>query len=208
MADYTTAQALADEVGIADAADNTLLSLAVSAASRRVERFCGRRFFQDDSVVAREFYAESSTCVDLLEQPWPDPKVEISTLTGLIVKTDSAGDGTFATTLTINTHFLLLPRNAAADSRPWNQIVAVDASFPRSSYRAGVQVTARWGWATVPDEVEKATLLQAALLFKSKDTPLGAAQLGETTALFQRKAIHPVAADLLTSAGLRIASVG
>ena len=107
MADYCTAEELKTELGIEDTDDDTELSIAITAASRQIDAHCGRKFSQDTSVVAREFYAESPLEVDLLEQPTEGPQVEISTLTGLIVKTDEGDDGTFGTTLTINTDFLV-----------------------------------------------------------------------------------------------------
>ncbi len=205
--DDTVRDALHIDVG--DSEDAPRITAARIAASREVESFCGRRFWQDSAVVTREFYPSCSDSVDLLEQPWTDPKVEISTLTGLVVKTDD-GTGTFGTTLTINTDFILLPRNAAADSRPWSEIQLVNGAYfsNLSGGRAACQVTAKFGWATVPDEVEAATVLQAVVLFKSTDTPFGAASLGDGATVYQRAGLHPVAKQLLASAGLARASVG
>ena len=210
--DYCTAAEAATALGINDAADNVRLQICVTAASRQIEGFVGRRFWQDSTVQTREFYADDSRNVDLLDQPGSEPKVEISTTTGLIVKVDSGCDGTFATTLTIDTHFALLPRNAADDSRPYSALYVVGGSnyFPViSNGRPGVQITARFGWATTPTEVKQATILQAELLFKSQDAPLGAAELGQSGGvLFQRAAIHPVAKALLVGAGLQRPLVG
>ncbi|MDX2921298.1 hypothetical protein PV370_25695, partial [Streptomyces sp. NE06-03C] len=45
--------------------------------------------------------------------------------------------------------------------------------FSHGVVGAGVQVTARWGWPAVPDEIVQATLIQAARLYKRKDSPEG-----------------------------------
>lgn len=210
MADYITAATLAAEVGASNERDQLKLDAAVGAASRQVDHHCGRRFYQDSTVVIREFYPQSAICVDLLEQPGTDPKVEISTTSGLIVKIDAAGDGSFGTTLTVNTDFLLLPRNAAADGRPYSELYAVgNYYFPTlCNGRAGVQITARFGWATVPDEVVRATTLQAIYLFKSKDAPLGIAQFGPEGAGMRlaNAPLHKAAAGLL--AGLQRSPIG
>ena len=170
---YCTLAQLRSEIGsyeVADTGDDAKLELSIEAASRQIDGFCGRRFWQDSEVKIREYDADSSrVCfVD-----------DISTVTGLIVKLDEAGDGTYGTTVTVSTDFILQPRNAADEvpARPYSEIWLVDNyGFPcSSSGRAGVQVTARFGWPAVPDDVEKACLIQAAQLFKAKDAPFGVA---------------------------------
>lgn len=42
-----------------------------------------------------------------------------------------------------------------------------------------VQVTARFGWSAVPYQVNEATILKAASLFKRKDAPFGVAGFNE-----------------------------
>ena len=197
MVDYCTAAELEAELGISDSLDGTQTALAVSAASSQIESYCGRRFWQDSTVVVREFYPESPVCVDLLDQG--GVATEISTTTGLIVKVDGAGDGTFSTTWTISTDFILLPRNAVADESGFHEIRAVNtAAFPNlSNGRAAVQVTAKFGWPAVPVDVKKACLVQAAQLFKSKDAVFGAMALGDSGALFVKAALNPTAKALL-----------
>ncbi len=198
--DYCTLNELQVELGIATSDTDRVgsLELAITAASREIDRWCGRVFWQDATVVTREVWPESAVCVDLLEQHGLSR--EISTTDGLIVKTDTDGDGTYETTLTINTDFILLPRNAVADSLPFSELWAVGSgSFPLlSNGRAGVQITAKFGWPAIPDDVKKACLLQAAQLFKSKDAVFGAAALpGDVGAVFLRSQLHPQAKALL-----------
>lgn len=195
---YCTVESLAAEVGISDGDDDAQLTLAITSASRQIDDHCGRRFYQDDAVVVRSFYAESARCVDLLDQPDDGPSTEISTTTGLIVKIDEDGDGTFGTTLTISTDFILLPLNAAADGHAFSQIYLADNySFPRpSNGRPGVQVTAKFGWPSIPDNLEKACVIQAAQLYHAKKAMFGAVQLGDSAAMRARP-MDPVAAGLL-----------
>lgn len=196
--DYCTSAALKAELGISDTDNDTQIATAISAASRQIDGYCGRSFWQDTDVVTREVFAESPVCVNLLEQD-EEPAREISTVTGLIVKIDDDGDGTFETTLTIATDFILLPRNAATDNRGFSEIRLVENyHFPRpSNGRAGVQVTAKFGWPAVPDDVEKAALIQAAQLFKAKDAVFGAVALGESNAMYLRSTLNPSAKALL-----------
>lgn len=196
---YCTPEELAAQVGIYDSDDDPLITAAIAAASRQVDSYCGRRFWQDETVVVREVYPSGTTCVDLLDQPGEAPASEISTVTGLIVKTDTGDDGTFATTLTISTDFLLLPRNAVAEGIAFSEIRTVGTGvFPRSSTgRATVQVTAKFGWPSVPANVSQATLVQATQLYKAKDAVFGAAALGEQGAMYVRAALNPIAKALL-----------
>lgn len=160
-----------------ETADDSAIETAVEAASRLIDGYCGRRFWQDGSVAAREFWADSPRSVEV---------DDISTTTGLVVKIDEPGDGTFATTLTISTDFFLIPANAADRTPVWpyEEIwLADNYSFPRpSNGRPGVQVTAKFGWPAVPDDVEYACIIQASQLFKAKEAIFGAVALGESAA--------------------------
>jgi hypothetical protein len=126
---------------------------------------------------------------------------DISTVTGLIVKTDTADTGAFDTTLTITTEFLVLPLNAAdrVPVWPYTELRLVDVqSFPMSrSGRPGVQVTAKFGWPAVPDDVTKATLIQAVQLFKANSAVFGGLSFGDAGFMRVREGLNPIAADLL-----------
>lgn len=157
-----------------DSSDDPMIELAIEAASRQIDGYCDRRFWQDSEVKTREFFAHDSRCCDV---------DDISTSVGLIVKTDEDGDGTFETTLTVATDFILLPPNAADNTpvEPYTALRAVDNhGFPvLSNGRPGVQVTAQFGWPTVPDNIEKACIIQAIQLFKAKDAAFGVATFGD-----------------------------
>jgi hypothetical protein len=153
------------------------MEAAINGAARQIDKYTGwpHGFWQDSTVVARELYADSADCLYVAEG--------ISTTTGLIVKTDDDDDGTFETTLTITTNFILLPTNAADQSpvEPYTMIRLVDyatVGFPiHNSGRPGVQVTAKFGWPAVPDDIELANLIHAESLFKASAT--GTVQMGD-----------------------------
>lgn len=168
---YVAAGELQAALPTSSSADVPLVEMAVKGASRGIDRWCGQRFWVDTAVVAR--YYTPQTCDSVKVDP-------ISTTSGLIVQTDTGGDGTYATTLTINTDFLLQPVNAAADSQPYTSIWLPTTTFPTSFGRATVKVTAKFGWATVPDDIHAAALLLARDLFKEmKDSPFGVAGTAE-----------------------------
>lgn len=181
------------ELGISDSLSDTKLELAISAASRQIDGYCQRFFYQDSAVTERTYYPDDYLSLEV---------DDISTTTGLIVKVDNNDDGTFETTLTINTNFILTPTNAADEYpiRPYTGIRIVDSglsSFPvYSSGRPSVSVTAKFGWPAVPEDVEKACLIQSAQLFKSSDAVFGG--LNFDTGVFRvRGTLNPMAEALL-----------
>lgn len=193
---YVTLDAVKDELGRTDVANDTRIMAAINSASRQIDDYTGRRFWQDSTVVAREFYAD-----DALElQSSVDAVLDISTTTGLIVKLDDGDDGTFSTTLTINTDYVLTPANAADDGEPFTGIRLVDGlyRFPNSSSnRPGVQVTAKFGWASIPDPVVQACLIQSVLLYKATDAALGGLSFGDGAFLRVRGGLNPIAQSLV-----------
>jgi len=193
---YVTLDAVKDELGRSDVSNDARIEAAINAASRQIDDYTGRRFWQDPSVSIREFYADDYTeLISTVEQPF-----DISTTTGLIVKLDTADTGAFGTTLTINTHFILTPANASDDGEPFTGIRLVDSpnSFPMfSSGRPGVQITAKFGWASVPDPVNQACLIQSVLLYKATDAALGGLSFGDGAFLRVRGGLNPIAQSLV-----------
>lgn len=198
---YATLAQLKAEVGIqvSDTLSDPMLEVALNAASRQIDKHTGwpHGFWQDSSVVAREFYTDDPNCLYVPEG--------ISTTTGLIVKTDLDQDGTFENTLTISTSFICAPVNAAdqVPVEPYTELIIVDyqtSYFPTSyNLRPGVQVTAKFGWPAVPDDVYKACLIQATQLFKASDAVFGAIQLGDGFATRVGRGLNPMAEALLTA---------
>lgn len=145
----------------------TPIERAIEAASRSVDRHCGRRFYQDTSVATRVYTTDDPYWV------WVN---DISTTTGLVVKTDDNWDGTFENTWTQDDYtgnygFALEPANAGDDSHPWTSLTPYAGGFPTLRY--AVQVTAKFGWAAVPTEIAQATLLLAHRIYLRKDAPFG-----------------------------------
>lgn len=153
-----------------DTADDARFELALIAASRAIDEHCGRRFYADTAATARTYRPE-------------DPYVlvvdDISTATGVVVKTDTADNGTYDTTLAVTTDYITEPPNALAQSRPLRRIVYLTGAFPTAGHRPRVQVTAKWGWPAVPAQVRDACLIKAARLFRRADSPEGVAGVGD-----------------------------
>lgn len=191
---YATLAALKAELGVGDSVDDTQLESALAAASRQIDGYCSRRFWQDATVVSRYFHPTSARLARLDD--------DVSTATGLVVATDDDGDGTWETTWTRDVDYVLEPLNAEHETpvRPWRVVRAI---YTRSTFpilvdgRPGLKVTAKWGWPAVPDDVSRACLVQATQLHKAVDAPFGMVQsdLGVTT---MRSRLHPQAEALLS----------
>lgn len=169
---YATLAEVKSYLGISDNLDDTLLENMVEAASRTIDRIANRRFYLDTNASAR-LYRVTNPLALFVD--------DIGSTSGLVVKTDDNGDGTYETTLTLNTDYTLDPLNANAIGRPWTQITRLGYDeFPIPlNYRPGVEVTAKWGWPTVPDDINQACLILVADLFKRKDAPGGVVGLAE-----------------------------
>ncbi len=179
---YTTLNAMKSYLSISDNSDDTILETMVESASRSIDRIANRRFYLDANASSRQYraYNDVFAYVD-----------DIGTTSSLVVAMDEDGDGTFETTLTLNTDFILDPLTAPSLSRPYTQLTMVNTTytwpiFPgmfSNGLRPGVQVTARWGWPSVPDDIEMACQILTADLYKRKDSPGGVLGLGDLGAI-------------------------
>lgn len=193
--DYCTTAELKSWLRIGDTADDTLLAVCVTAASRDIDLYCGRQFGVVGSAEARVYTWDGQMIGGQAALEVDD----LQTATGLVVSTlDSSGVAD--TTLTISTDFDLWPYNAAATGNVWTHIVLRSGSAAYwSRYARSVSVTAKWGWTAVPSSVKQACQLVAAETFTRRNAPFGIAgspDMGNELRLLQRLDVD--AARLLT----------
>lgn len=191
---YVTVAELAARLNIGDSYEDAELTTALNAACAKVDDHCGRTFAQDAAVTIRTVRAVDQWRLVL------DPGMDISTVTGLIVKTDDNDDGSFETTWTITTDFECESSGYGYNGQsgwPFTQLTAVGSkTWPCWTNRRAVQITAKFGWAEVPEPVKQATLIMGAELWKLKDAPFGIAGFGDFGPIRVRD--NPMAASLLT----------
>ncbi|WP_432247709.1 phage gp6-like head-tail connector protein [Streptomyces sanyensis] len=164
--EYADTDTLKEHLGIeaSDTSRDTVLALVLASASRGIDRDTGRRFWLDPAPTVRTYRPQRRTARDregdvLLVD-------DIGSLSaGMVVE---SGSGTSWTAVT---GYELLPENALADGRPATGLLLGAGGWGGSG--TWVRVTTRFGWPTVPDEIVQATLIQAARLFKRKDSPEG-----------------------------------
>jgi hypothetical protein len=175
---YATLTQIKNYMSISDNTDNDLLEDLIESASRSIDRMANRRFYLDSTASARLYRAYSDIFV------YVD---DIGTTSNLAVALDINGNGTYTKTLTLNQDYILDPLTASSLGRPFTQLTMVSNTetwpiFPgltQNGLRPGVQVTARWGWPSVPDDINMACLILTADLYKRKDAPGGILGLGD-----------------------------
>lgn len=176
MTDYADTTALNTYIGATMGATNMgNAPLALTAASRAVEAYTGREYTTESTATGRQFEVMSDK-VAFVD--------DFYTTTGLIVALDEDDDGTAETTLT-TADYQLYPLNGritGIGACSYTQIRLVNRWFygwGRGDWRdwrptrPTLHVTAKWGWASVPDVIERATLMLAAEMLKDPETPFG-----------------------------------
>ncbi len=91
---------------------------------------------------------------------------DISSEAGLVVEGGVAASGVWSAL----TAYRAGPDNAISIGQPVSYLTMASSSFAGID---SVRVTARWGWPSTPSEIELATRLLAARLYRRKDSPQG-----------------------------------
>jgi len=180
-------------IGTADTIDDDLIDNCVGAASRLIDGYCNRRFWQSGTAEARVFQAEDSFYCS----------IDDIAGTAITLKTSSFADGNFDVTWT-RSDYQLEPLNGNLDGLTWSydKIRAVgDYLFPTVNANYGeqalVQVTAIFGWPSVPEPVTQATIIQASRIFKRYDSPLGVVGFGDLGQIRVSRYLDPDMAQLV-----------
>jgi hypothetical protein len=147
-----------DDSGVANNA--LIYTPALTAASREIDRSCGRQFGTDDVTF-------------IYTAQWlPERGRYVVTVDDLGDTTDIAI--TVADVLLDDADCTFLPLNAVTTGSVYTYIVlpsgAGSATVADVSIECGT-----WGWSAVPDTIKNATLLQASRLVKRRDAPFGVA---------------------------------
>jgi hypothetical protein len=177
---YTSVEEIKDRLKITDTADDMSLTMSVQAATRWVERHCGRHFYQR---------TETRTYVP--ENIYELHIDDLVSLTAMAVDYD--GDGVYETIWTQGTDFQVMQTGSnfnqydSGELMPLGVIRAINFAgqgryFPfiwPFSRLDRIQITGTWGWPAVPFAVRQATLQVAAEFYKLKDAPFGIAGASE-----------------------------
>jgi hypothetical protein len=183
---YCTLNEVKSALRITDNTDDALLENAIEGASRRIDGYCGRRFYQQNATLS--LYA-----IDSYTLPTQDDLYSVTTL-----KTDDDGDGTYETTWTTGVDYQLEPLDALITGQPIRTITAIGGkTFPLFSLPAlpSAQIVGVWGWSAIPDDVREACVLLTMRGFARYNAALGV--VGFADMAIQVRAIDPDVRDFL-----------
>jgi hypothetical protein len=180
-------------IGTADTIDDDLIDNCAGAASRLIDGYCNRQFWSVGSATTRVYMAENEFYCH----------IDDIAGTAITLKTSGATDGVFDVTWS-TTDYQLEPLNGRLDGLQWSydKIRAVgDYLFPTVNGNYGeqalVELTAVFGWPSVPEPVTQATIIQASRIFKRYDSPLGVAGFGDLGAIRVSRFLDPDMAQLV-----------
>lgn len=172
---YATLTEIKNSLRITDTLDDTQLEMAVESASRLIDGYAQRSFYNGGT--ATRVFASNNTY-----QVYVDDLQSAGT-----VAFSSLDNGTYDISLS-STDYQLYPLNGVVGGLtgwPYTELVlagnylTTNYGFVTGSGRANVQITGVWGWAAVPIAIKQATIIQAARIYKRADSPLGVAGFGD-----------------------------
>lgn len=147
--------------------DDAQLSLAISTASRAIDLHTGRQFGLVAAPEARYYTPRW----DKELRRWTVTIDDLMTVTGIAVMADLDDSGGYTEEIDA---YALKPVNAQPKGRPWTSFVVLPSSTVLPSPdQDSVEVTAQFGWTTVPTPIKEACLLQASRLFSRRNAPFG-----------------------------------
>jgi hypothetical protein len=158
-----------------DTADDYAISLALSAASRAIDRFVSqhvpRQFGLTDQIESRYYTARW----DRIALRWVieiDDVEQISIDEFFEVWIDTSNQDQFNQQVT---SYIMRDRNAVQNKRPYTQISILPQESNQPTYfKDSVRVDTRWGWSAFPVPVVEATMLQVNRVHKRRQAPFGA----------------------------------
>lgn len=160
---YASLAEVKSALRITDSIDDSLLEMAIESASRLLDAYTARSFY-NAGTATRYFVADNDYLTNI------DDAITITE-----VATDFSADGTYDTIWQGN-DYQLEPLNGRVDGLVWpyNAIRAIgDYTFPIYGGEGLVKVTGTWGFSAVPTSIKQATIIQASRIFKRLDSPLG-----------------------------------
>jgi hypothetical protein len=171
--DYITVDQLKAYNKINDTKDDAELALAVTAASRAIDTFCGRQFGKVDAPEERFYEAKYDRHRGMYVVQIDD----LATVEGTLLNGEELD--------TAN----LYPRNAVAKGKVWEEL--------RVESAGEVSITAPWGWPAVLNTIKFATKLQADRFAQRRDSPFGIA--GSPTVGSELRLLSKVDPDVAVS---------
>jgi hypothetical protein len=177
---YATLAQVKGALRITDSVDDSLLEMAIESASRLIDGYT-YRYFYNSGTATRDFVASDSYLAII------DDLISLSEL-----KTTDEIGSEYVTWGTAD--YQLRPVNGKQDGLnvPYTSILSTDdLLFNILGEQALVRVTGVWGWSAVPIAVTQATIIQSSRIYKRLDSPLGVAGFGDLGAIRVGRSLDP-----------------
>jgi hypothetical protein len=165
---------------ITDSVDDSLLEMAIESASRLIDGYT-YRYFYNAGTATRDFVASDSYLTII------DDLISLSEL-----KTTDEIGSEYVTWGSAD--YQLRPVNGKQDGLnvPYTSILSTDdLLFNILGEQALVRVTGVWGWSAVPIAIKQATIIQSSRIYKRLDSPLGVAGFGDLGAIRVGRSLDP-----------------
>jgi hypothetical protein len=153
--DYVSTDEAKAYLRVNDDVDDDELALIVSAASRAIDRRCGRQFGQVDDPEERFYTPE----YDRKSGKWYASIDDLATTADVVVSASGVAI----------TDYTLEPRNAVAKGLVWTLIVF--DSYPGDE----ISMVAPWGWPAIPSSIAAGSRIQVNRFLSRRDSPYGVA---------------------------------
>ena len=164
---YTTLQDVKTGLQIEDSNDDTDIQAAIISASRMIDDYCQRGFYQEGTLASPvvKYYTPVS--------PW---YLEIDDLLQPTeVATRANQSGPFTQIWNLDTDIMYEPVNNPEIGRPVTRLLAIQTYVFPYFFPQTVKITGVWGYSSIPVEVQMACKIQASRLFVRKQSPFGIA---------------------------------
>ena len=167
---YTTLSDVKNALQIEDTLDDTAIEAAILTASRQIDEYCQRFFYQEGSQAfpATRYYTAYS--------PWYVETDDIVQITQLACDPDF--DQSYSQIWNVTSaplDVMYEPVNNPLKGWPWTRILAIGSYVFPYFFPQTVRVSGIFGFPEVPYEVELACKIQASRLFVRKQSPFGIA---------------------------------
>lgn len=163
---YTTLNEVKSALNLDDSMENAGIELAIATASRMIDDYCGRFFYQDGTLLApaTRYYTPQDFYTVAV-----DDFVSLSE-----IATDDNFDQLYGTIWTASDS-MFEPVNNPSRGWPRNRILAVGSYVFPANLPQSLRLKGIFGWSSVPYEVKTAAKIQSARLFLRNQSPFGIA---------------------------------
>jgi hypothetical protein len=164
---YTNLTDVKNGLQIEDILDDTAIEAAILAASRMIDDYCQRSFYQEGTLEnpVTKYYTPVN--------PWYLEIDDLIQPTEIVSRANQSGP--FNQYWNLDTDLMYEPVNNPELGRPVTRLLAIQTYVFPYFFPQTVKITGVWGYSSVPYEVELACKIQASRLFIRKQSPFGIA---------------------------------